>query len=325
MRRRMLALAMATAATLGSVLLGGTATAQTGQATARSATPDGAVVDHPVPSVGCWLPTPVRPGATIRGTVSSGGTQRSYLAELPPDYRPWRAQSLVLSFHGQSRTSEYQRELTGFAAPGTVAVYPQGVPGTEDGKTAWQGAPYSAAVDDVRFTSDLLNHLQRRLCVDPARIFATGKSNGGGFTGMLACRLGGRIAAFAPVAGAFYPQAGDCDPRRPVPVLEIHGGADDTIPYDGDPQKGLPALPDWLAGWADRNGCALDPSTRDLGNGVQRSVWRGCDGRGALRHYRVDGLAHDWPSTSPNPDSDTPSVLDATPLVAKFFRNNPLY
>ncbi|MGW1676786.1 alpha/beta hydrolase family esterase [Saccharopolyspora sp. NPDC002376] len=281
------------------------------------------VIDHPVRSEGCGSPSPVLPGTSQTRTIASGGIARSYLVHVPQDYRPANPTRLVLSFHGHKRTSEYQEELSEFSRTDAIAVYPQGLIGT-DGESAWQGAPYSAPVNDVLFTSDLLNELQRDFCVDPKRIYAAGKSNGGGFTGVLACRMSGRIAAFAPVSGAFYPQGGECEPERAAPILDFHGTGDSTIPYDGDRSKGLPPIPDWLASWADRNDCAAEPVVRDRGNGVQVSTWRGCDRGSAVVHYRIEGLGHYWPSTHPNPDSDGPTVLDATPIIMDFFTRHQL-
>jgi len=295
--------------------------AVTGTLLATPAAGASRIVDGPVPSTGCGRAAPAPPGQSVTRTVTSGGLTRSYLLHVPADYRPGRPTPLVLSFHGHKRTSEYQEELSGFSQTSAIAVYPQGLVGT-DGETAWTGAPYSADADDVVFTSDLLNQLQRQLCVDPRRIHAAGKSNGGGFTGVLACRLSNRIASFAPVSGAFYPEGGACRPSRPVPIIDFHGSADTTIPYDGDAERGLPSIPDWLADWAERDGCAARPSVS--GDEVRVSRWRGCDRGADLVHYRVDGLGHDWPSTTPNPDSDVASVLDATPVIMKFFRTHPL-
>ena len=117
-------------------------------------------------------------------------------------------------------------------------VYPNGIGG------AWAGANYSSTTvdEDLQFTWDMLADIRSNFCVDSARIYATGLSNGGGFVGTLACNdsVGGEFAAFAPVAGAFYtdatgPQDG-CKPARSVtPVMEFHGGADADVFYEGGP------------------------------------------------------------------------------------------
>lgn len=295
------------------------ATGAAGLATAAGSTADSTGAGSP----GCGRQAPTPPGETTTRTLESAGGTRSYGLHVPERYQPKRPTTVVLSFHGRTRDAAYQEELSEFSDKGVVAVYPQGLIGT-DGEPSWQGAPYSPAVDDVRFVDDLLDELERTLCVDRSRIFAAGKSNGGGFAGILACRMPDRIAAFGVVAGAFYPQGGACHPSRPAPVLEIHGKSDTTIPYDGDAAKELPPIPEWMAAWAERDGCRERPVVRDLGDGVQRSEWRSCDRRSDVVHYAVDGLAHDWPATHPNPDSDVPSVLDATPIVLRFFARHPL-
>ncbi len=296
-------LAMAAAVAAGLSLL-----------TAPAAVAAPAPIDRAVPTTGCHRPSPVPAGATTLRTLTSGGLVREYTVHVPAGYRPSRPYPAVLSFHGHKRTSKYQEELSGFSPYEAISVYPQGLPGT-DGESAWTGAPYSAAADDVLFTSDLLNALQRELCVDARRIYATGKSNGGGFVGVLACRMPGRIAAFAPVAGAFYPEGGACHPSRRAPILDFHGTADATIPYAGNPAKGLPPLPDWLAAWSDRNDCFPRPVEYSPKAGVVVQQWIGC----SLQHYRVEGAGHVWPSTKPNNDSATPTVIDATPIIWRFF------
>ena len=274
-------------------------------------------------SAGCAGTAPVELGRTVSRTVTSGGLPRTYTLHVPPGYQNGSALPLVLSFHGHKRNSEFQEQLSGFSGENVIAVYPQGLVGT-DGQTAWTGAPYSAAADDVRFTADLLDQLEKDLCIDPSRIYATGKSNGGGFVALLACRMPDRIAAFAPVSGAFYPQSGPCNPSRPAPILDLHGTGDDTIPYQGEPSKGLPSIPDWVTGWAQRNGCTGQPAVRTQHHDVvQISEWtRAC--RADVTHYRIEGLGHYWPSTQPNLDSANATVLNATPIIMAFFNRHTL-
>src|SRR5436305_2185699 len=88
--------------------------------------------------------------------------------------------------------------------------------------------------DDVAFVAALLDRLERKVCMDRERVYATGVSNGGGFAARIGCELSARIAAIAPVAGG-YRSLAECRPDRPVSVLEIHGTSDPVVPYDGKP------------------------------------------------------------------------------------------
>jgi polyhydroxybutyrate depolymerase len=79
-------------------------------------------------------------------------------------------------------------------------------------------------VGDVSFVGQLLDHLTASMCIDEARIYATGLSNGGGMAQMLACREE-RIAAIGVVAAAPFVDAG-CDDAGPMPVIAFHGTSD---------------------------------------------------------------------------------------------------
>lgn len=110
---------------------------------------------------------------------------------------------------------------------------------------SWQGADYSVeGVDDKLFTSQVVIYVKNHFCVDDNRIYATGGSNGGGMVASLACAKGhgSHFAAFAPVMAALYhdlPGNDKCDPATlPVPLMETHGAADTTIPYQGGDTKG---------------------------------------------------------------------------------------
>lgn len=141
----------------------------------------------------------------------------------------------------------------------------------------WEGVP-GVETDDIGFTSTILDDLEEKYCIDTDRVYATGKSQGGGFVGVLACDkdMSTRIAAFSPVSGAFYvSNFGDtCDPetiliqpcnpgRDAIPMLEFHGLADSTIPYYGGERKNgcLPTIPYWVQTWAELDGLDLENTT----------------------------------------------------------------
>ncbi|EOD46533.1 putative ferulic acid esterase protein [Neofusicoccum parvum UCRNP2] len=280
-------------------------------------------------SDGCGKAPPLSPGTSHSHSIQSGGRTRDYIIHLPAAYDANTAAPLILSFHGNGKNASYQQSLSGFddAAwnPAGIAVYPQGV------GNAWQGAPYAdASVSDKAFVGDLLDHLGATYCVDAARVYAAGKSLGGGFCNVLACSpsVSARFAAFAPVSGAFYTgnaaDGSDCHPAHAVtPMLEFHGLDDGTIAYGGGEHNGvdLPPILEWAARWAERSGCAEDaePVVEELYDGnVKHYKWT-CSEGNATQHYAIAGLGHDWPSTGPNGDNPDGTYLDATPLIMDFF------
>jgi polyhydroxybutyrate depolymerase len=299
---------------------------------AATAIPHGSSPRSASSSPGCnkSLPSSFQPGGpTTNHTLLSGAHTRSFLLHLPLDYTSNVPAPLILSFHGRSRNATYQETLSQFSLseynPSWIAVYPQGL------NNSWQGPDYAVPdANDVGFVSDLLDWLETELCVDVSKIYATGKSNGGGFTGTLACDgsgTGDRIAAFAPVSGAFYDFDGGagCKPdRKGLPVLEFHGSNDTTIPYEGGDGLGgsLPDIGAWLDWWAKWNGCPEDgKKVSEVAEGeVQVTSWDcGKNRDKEVIGYKVAGLGHDWPSLTPNLDNDKPSVIEATSVIMKWF------
>ena len=150
-------------------------------------------------------------------------------------------------------------------------------------------------IDDVQYVSKLLDDLQHRLCIDARRIYATGFSNGAGLVDLLACRLAGRIAAFAPVCGDFFTLPGGCHPSRPVPLLYIHGTADPLLPYYtgvSSPDWPLPPIPQWLQQWALRDGCTTGPVIFLQQPKVTGEQWSDCKRDSIVVHYRIEGGGH---------------------------------
>ncbi|WP_206314267.1 alpha/beta hydrolase family esterase [Streptomyces coryli] len=261
----------------------------------------GAAPAHAAPAAaadGCGAAPPQAPGTSTDHTLTSGDRERGYRLHLPDGYTGEERLPVVLAFHGRGNAAATTEEFSKLSTLPAIVAYPEGVV-DDEGKQAWQGAPYSVpGVDDVAFAGDLLDELQAELCTDERRVYATGKSNGAGLTALLACRLSDRIAAIAPVAGAFYPGTGtgqDCAPSRPVPVLEFHGTGDTTIPYAGDADRGLPAVRDWAAGWAGRNGCEAQVPDRTTAPDITVARWTDCDRDAEVRHIAVTDGGHTWP------------------------------
>jgi polyhydroxybutyrate depolymerase len=283
-------------------------------------------------TTGCGRASPVAPGTSGDITIASdpdlsnGATTRTYRLHVPAGYNPQTPLPLILVFHGHGGTAASMEAATGFSTLADqqrfLVVYPQGLLAPDDELPFWASAGrVDAGIDDIVFVSAALDDLQRTLCVDPARIYATGFSNGGGMTGYLACRLAGRIAAFAPAAGNFYHVPGGCAPSRPAPILEIHGTADQIVPYGGIPASEspgwpLPAIPQWLQGWADLDHCTTGPSGFVQASDVTGEQWTGCQGSATVIHYRLEGAGHVWPATM--------AGRSTIGILWDFFRAHPL-
>jgi polyhydroxybutyrate depolymerase len=170
-----------------------------------------------------------------------------------------------------------------------------------------------------------LNKLQSELCIDPDRIYAAGFSNGGGMTGILACTMAQRIAAFASVSGSYYPLPHGCTPGRAVSILEFHGTADRTVPYTGRPQLHELSTLDWLQGWAKLDGCLKEPHQVSSSAGVTVLKWSDCQDGAIIIHYRINGGSHTWPG---GPGEKRIPVVDqtinASQVIWVFFAMHPL-
>ncbi|KAL3426108.1 hypothetical protein PVAG01_02899 [Phlyctema vagabunda] len=248
-------------------------------------------------------------------------SERTFLLNVPAAYVHEKAHPLVLSFHGAGGFSEKQQRITELSDPSLsiagssfLTAYAQGVNNTDWNMThIWKGAPYeNSTVDDIAYVFDIVSKISETYNVDTSRIYACGKSNGGGFTALLACRpdTSAIFAGFAPVAPALYQGTYsffNCSPSHPVPIFHIHGVEDTITPFYGrDPGIGdfgpEPDVRLWRRAWAERNGCKgsydgefAKPAVREIHPGVWEEVWD-CTGA-EVRALTVEGLGHAWPST----------------------------
>jgi hypothetical protein len=77
------------------------------------------------------LPAGQSPGSVSNVSITSSELERSYLFFVPPHYAPCVPMPIIFSYHGGSRTAEYQLELDQLTNPefnkDAFVVYPQGI------------------------------------------------------------------------------------------------------------------------------------------------------------------------------------------------------
>lgn len=285
---------------------------------------------------GCGAPG-AAPGVYDR-TMTSGGVERRFQLTVPEGYDGTRPLPVVFALHGLTVNYAIVPTVSGFADMAGryefVTVAPSGR--LDGGTPFWHAAPTDDNYD-VAFVADLLDLLARELCIDPARVFSTGQSNGGQMSSVLACRLPERITAVAPVAGVEF--APECD-GEPVPVMAFHGTDDTIVTYEGGGLNAatIAELHHWkgaaptpvpahhgvdaaMRNWAEHNGCDPEPVEQAVSPEVTRRSWRGCHAETVL--YVVEGGGHTWPGrVVPGFETTFGHVttdIDATELLFEFF------
>lgn len=268
-------------------------------------------------------------------SITSGDKERYYAVQVPDSYNSNRQHPLIFDYHGHSDTSTEQRDNSMYynrtGGEHYLVVYPQGI------NRAWEGPSYAAeGVNaghlDLNFTTDLLAHINAEYCVDSSRVYASGKSNGGGFVDTLACSDNGdAFAAFAMASAALYTDLNrtSCDKKRAI--LESHGDKDTVIHYTARTNKGgpLPNVGDWVKWWGERN-CGIAAKAETTGDlGGYNITSYSCAGfENVTQHYHFSQLGHCWPNGFGNnydalhlrtQHCREVRVVDYTPVVLNFF------
>ncbi len=185
-------------------------------------------------SCGLFLPSLAVEPVTVKITVDN--VERSALIYAPKPENKDAKIPLAFGFHGHGGNA--QQAAKSFRLhevwPEACVVYMQGLPTVgqltdPDGKrNGWQSASGMQGDRDLKFYDALLKKLRSDYPIDPKRIYATGHSNGGGFTYLLWAYRGKDLAAVAPCAAAALQYAVTLDPK---PCLHIAGTNDELVKY----------------------------------------------------------------------------------------------
>jgi polyhydroxybutyrate depolymerase len=274
---------------------------------------------------------------TINASITHDGIQRDYILYIPELYDGSTAVPLVLNFHGYGSNAAQQMFYGDFRdiadTEGFLLVHPEGT--TFIGDQFWNvGFPgLSSNIDDVGFTEALIDELATLYTIDLDRVYATGMSNGGFMSFLLACQLSEKIAAVASVTGSMTQDTfDDCNAQHPTPVLQIHGTDDGVVLYNGN-NLSIP-IADVISYWVDFNNCETTPTTTTLpdvdvsdGSTIEHSVYEDGDNGITTEHMKVIGGGHTWPGSVIN-TAGTNQDIDASMEIWLFFSrfdiNGPL-
>lgn len=166
---------------------------------------------------------------------------------------------VIVLLHGYSATAAIQNSYFGLSQrvdAGFALVLPDGTT-DRSGNQFWNATDrccdfWGTDVDDVGYLTGLLDELEAGAKVAPDRVVLVGHSNGGFMAHRVACDASDRVAGIVSLAGVTWLDEGKCQGGA-MDVLQIHGTADDTIPYGGE--AGAPGAEETVARWAARAGC----------------------------------------------------------------------
>jgi polyhydroxybutyrate depolymerase len=299
----------------------------------------------PVPSTGAAAPTlttttrvtapaPTTPASCTRphaaGQVAQSftflGVSRAYQLYVPATYTGTKSVPVVFDFHGFGSNAVQQMAYGNFKPEADrddfLLVAPDGqVPANRHFNLTGE----KGLQNDVQMVGALLDHIEATLCVDTARVYATGMSDGGAMTSVLACRMSNRFAAFGAVAVVVA-----CGGTRPVPIMGFAGTADPVVPFNGGRVNccgggQIAGASPSMTSWAKFDKCATKFTDTELSSEVTRRTWSGCAPGSAAIFYIINGGGHTWPGSIPIASlGKTTEQIDASATIWKFFQAHPL-
>ncbi|HEX2100325.1 MAG TPA: PHB depolymerase family esterase, partial [Candidatus Synoicihabitans sp.] len=286
--------------------------------------------------------------------VGAQGT-RSYAIHVPSFEAENGARAAILSLHGgggsamiQASTSQLN-ELADEQQIYIVYLEGSGLIRTFNAGNCC-GFAQSQGIDDVGYVGAVLQDVLDTFDIDPARVYATGFSNGGMMSHRLACALSDRIAGVAAIGGASgqfdrsLNQYYSCNPARRIPVLHVHATNDRNYPYEGGVGEGLSdtdfySIDATIADWISRNNVSAEATIEPVtaittcyryavpaDTSVSSAPVVLCSVDPADNYDAVNrivfGGGHSWPGgvRSPAANSDVPIAdFDANAFMWEFF------
>lgn len=277
------------------------------------------------------LPGNLTAQTIINGSFIHNGINRNYRLYIPEIYSPSNPVPMLFNLHGYGSNNieqEYYGDFRPIADTANfIIVHPNGTP--DNGGNLFWNTFGGTSIDDVGFLSALIDSVMANYNIDETRIYSTGMSNGGFMSYDLACFLSERITAVASVTGSMIKsRLLTCDLTRLLPVMQIHGTADATVPYNGN---FLFSHIDTLVNfWVQQNYCLPDPQIIQIpdidptdGCTAEQHIYNSEDSSTSVEFFKITGGGHSWPGAPININI-TNMDFSASIEIWRFFRQYSL-
>lgn len=220
-------------------------------------------------SMGCGK-TPTLKSGTL--TIQSGGANRKYMLRLPDGYDNQKPYRLMIGFHGATGNAT---EVAGAQNNGYFGLYSLSAGSTIFVATEAVGGIW--ATSDVSYVNDVLDQVERELCIDTERIGLEGFSQGAAMVWTVACSRSKTFRFAIGHSGGGLGNPTTCDPIAYLGSLglqESSGGGGQTTQTDK------------FAKWA---GCTIETLPKAPNGGHLCSDYQGCSAGHPVRWCQYDG------------------------------------
>ena len=258
-------------------------------------------------------------------TLEFGGLQREYYLYVPETLLPGKPCLFMLHGYG-GKAEGYRPEMLAAARDHGFAVcVPVGWSESGKYKPGWNVRYPSQAempTDDVAFMLALKQEVCSKFGLSAENVFLSGMSNGGDLSYAIALEHPEAFSAIASVAGLqFQWMSRELKAHGPVPFMEVHGTADKTSMWDGDPKGeggwgAYLSVPVAVGNMVSACGCEYEKTTvlprkdtRKPSRKVILHQWLGSPSGAEVRLYEVRGGKHSWHLAD----------LDTCEEILKFF------
>ena len=249
----------------------------------------------------------VASAASITQTIQYNGASRQYLLYVPSCYIG-AALPLVITLHGDSGNASGAQveKQSGFSYVAEqqcfIAAYPYAVRGIWDNNA------------DVGFVQAVVSHIEGQYAIVANRRFLAGHSGGARLAGKISCAWSSAIAGLAQVSYVLRKaDTRDCASAPAKPVLVVHGTADPSNPYEGDPATNQLSAVDSAKFWADKYGAGVAPFVSEFNlrlDNAQTAIGQLSSWAAPVKLYTLTNGGHPFPSS--NPIKSRSSVVGAT-------------
>lgn len=267
--------------------------------------------------------------------IEHEGLERSFLIYVPKNIK--ENAPLVVAIHGYTSSA---KTLMGYSGINQVAdkegflvAYPQGTKDSRDNNFFNVGYEFhsDSKVNDVNFIREIVLNLTKDYKLNSKRVFATGMSNGGDMSYLLACTSSDLFTAVAPVAGVMMKDTlENCNPEKKIPIFEIHGTKDSISKFEGDMNNedkwgAYYDLPSTIEFWVNKHALSeketiqLENKNTEDGTTITFERYWSDESQREVWFYIVNDGNHTWPGMTGLFSRTANQDINSAEEIWKFF------